>query len=362
MASHIPKRERLMNLVAALFAARDPLPFREIVGRVVGYDDAAGEDALEKRFDRDKAELRRLGIPVEYVSGEEAARAGYVISKQRVFQQKVSFSGEEALLLSIAGRLGAAATGGGPLEESLKSALRKLAVDLPDDPLEDLSTVTVLRTRAGDMRALENVALLAEAVASNRRVAFRYRAADRDEETDRKVDPYGLGLRRGAWYLVGFCHLRQAERMFKVSRIHGSVRTSARAEGAEFRVPADFSLESWIGREDWDYGDGEPIVARLRVHPDLVAEGVLQEARLVGTDHGLSLMELPVRRLSALVTWVISRAGEVEVLAPEELRRQVAVEARRVLIGLEEQVAPKAVAAPGTTADNQGANAAPGGE
>ena len=132
MVNRVQKRERLMNLVAALLASRKPLPFKEIAGRVVGYDDSAADEALEKRFDRDKAELRRLGVPVEYQAGDGVTDSGYVIPRDRVFQQKVSFTPQEAMLLSIAGRVGAAATGGGTLEEALKSALRKLSVDISE--------------------------------------------------------------------------------------------------------------------------------------------------------------------------------------------------------------------------------------
>src|SRR5204863_5376054 len=62
----IAKTERLLNLVAFLLSSRTAVPFSKIKGRVSGYDDDATPEALEKRFDRDKAELRALGVPIVY--------------------------------------------------------------------------------------------------------------------------------------------------------------------------------------------------------------------------------------------------------------------------------------------------------
>lgn len=354
MVDRIPKRERLMNLVSALLASRDPVPFREIVGQVIGYDDPAGDEALEKRFDRDKADLRRLGIPIEYMSSDDGTRAGYVVPRDDVFQQKVTFTPQEHLLLAIAGRVGAAATGGGALEEALKSALRKLAVDLVGpDPLDDVAPITVLRARSGAPEILGNLSALSRAVSGNRRVRLRYRSVSSGEELVREVDPYGLGLAYGAWYLAGFCHLRGAIRLFKVCRIVGTVEVRG-GEGSSpvFRVPDDFRLEDHVGREAWDLGDGRPEIVRLSVDPAAVTAGVLPGARTVGAQNGRMLLEVEVRRPRALVPWVLSRGGEVEIVEPIALREAVRDEAARLL----ERYG--AVASPAPRREDAGAEAA----
>ena len=73
------KLERQLNLVSYLLSARAPVPFADIRGRVVGYDDEATPDAVEKRFDRDKADLRAIGVNIDYVTSDSFGRAGYVI-------------------------------------------------------------------------------------------------------------------------------------------------------------------------------------------------------------------------------------------------------------------------------------------
>lgn len=347
MVDRIPKRERLMNLVSALLASDEPVPFREIAGRVIGYDDPAGGEALEKRFDRDKADLRRLGIPIEYVQADDGGRSGYVVKQNDVFQQRVTFTPQEHLLLAIAGRVGAAATGGGALEEALKSALRKLAVDLDGaDPLDDLAPVTVLRARSGDPRTLENLSALSHAVTANRRVRFSYRSLHADGAESREVDPYGLGSSHGAWYLAGWCHVRKALRVFKVSRIDAHVQTVGIEGQRAFEVPHDFRIEDHVGKEAWELGDGQPVRVRLAVDAAVATEGLLPGARTVGSERGRPVLEVEVRRPDALVPWLLARGGDVAVQAPESLREAVRKAADRLLARYRgETVAPRASAA-----------------
>ncbi|MEN8149771.1 MAG: WYL domain-containing protein, partial [Planctomycetota bacterium] len=128
--SGLPREERLLNLLAALLAARTPLPFREIRGRVSGYDDDASEEALEKRFDRDKKDLRKLGVPIEYVADDSYGRSGYLIPRDRYYLDEISFTNEEGIALAAIER---AIQGGesDPFASRLRSALTKISVDSP---------------------------------------------------------------------------------------------------------------------------------------------------------------------------------------------------------------------------------------
>jgi proteasome accessory factor B len=317
-----------MNLIALLFASKSPVPFREIAGRVIGYDDLAAPDALEKRFDRDKSDLRSLGIPITYKSAEHGDEAGYVVDTSEVFQQKVVLTPQESLLLAIAGRVGAPATGGGALEEALKGALRKLAVDTVGvDPLAEMVPVTVLRTCSGDPITQKNVAVLSDALTGNQSVSFRYQGMRDDQPRDRVVNPYGLGLARGAWYLVGHCHLRVNTRVFRVSRILGGV--TANPKMATFEVPDAFQLEDYLKKEFWEFGSGEmiPITLALRGGAMPCMEGMaLKETR---RDGEWTILETELRHPRTVIPWVLSSGGDVRVLAPLDLRAQVAARRRR---------------------------------
>lgn len=351
MVERIPKLERLMNLLSALLAAGEPLPFREIAGRVIGYDDPVGMDALEKRFERDKSDLRTLGLPVEYVPASAQERAGYRIPTDRVFLQEVRLTPEESVLLSIAGRVGTHATGGGPLEGALKSALRKLAVDLPlPDAMADTEGLTVLRARQADPAVRERLAALAEAVTRNHRVRITYHALGSSEPTAREVEPYGLGMAHGAWYLVGHCHRRGMVRVFKLLRIVGSVETLARPDAPpDFVVPEDFDIDRHLGLEVWEMGETEPVRAQLRAAPGVFPDD----------EQGQPVLEreLEVRQPDALVSWVLAQGGQAVVEGPDGLNDRVRGVARELLerYRAEPQLGPEAPAEAGAATSAAGA-------
>jgi predicted DNA-binding transcriptional regulator YafY len=95
----------------------------------VGYNDLAREDAVEKRFDRDKKELREIGVPVEYVASDEQGRDGYFIPLDRYFHHELALSQDEAALLVMLAN--AARAGNDAISSNVRSALLKMAIDSP---------------------------------------------------------------------------------------------------------------------------------------------------------------------------------------------------------------------------------------
>jgi predicted DNA-binding transcriptional regulator YafY len=113
---------------------------------------------------------------------------------------------------------------GTPYEADLRRAVEKLALALPDevclDPAEFTAALSVTPTVVTPQDVIVFASLTA-AVASRERLELTYWTAERDEVTTRRVDPYQLNLRAGEWFLIGFCHLRQAVRMFAPQRVRG---------------------------------------------------------------------------------------------------------------------------------------------
>jgi proteasome accessory factor B len=326
-AEKVGKPERLMNVLALLLASRNPVPFSEIAGRVIGYDDGAAPDALEKRFDRDREDLRELGVEVEYVRETAEMSGGYFVRKDAVFLRKIAITNEEAMLLSVAGRVGAAATGGGALFDALQSALRKLAVDTPlvDPAAGPIASLGVLRVDAGDPTSRQLVAGLAESIAKERRLKFRYQGMRDRSARPRRVSPWGLGMFRGAWYLAGFDHERRGIRVFKVARIQGKVAPDSGPRAPEDSVPADFRMEDHVPREAFDVGSSAPETVELRVlgPPDRAAFSAGVKPKVISEEGGTSVVSIEVRRPLGLVPWVLSCGGEVEVIRPASLRAAV---------------------------------------
>ncbi len=323
-----------MNLVALLLAASEPVPLSEVIGRVAGFDDEGlAFNTLEKRFDRDRKDLRAIGLDVEYL-GRADGMGGYRIDRSKSMQKPLNLLPSEAALLAIAGRIGAAATGGGALHEALKSALRKLAVDIPtDDPTPATLPLLVARRRRNEVGTHSRVELLARAVSESLVVRFSYLGGRDTEPNARTVTPFGLGLALGAWYLVGACHDRNAVRVFRLSRMAGSVSIDHLA--APRRKDADFDLRSHLPVQPFDVGKGEKtrIVLRLRGARRAQVFDPALSPRVVTQDRDGLVVELKARHPEGFVHWILTAGGDIEALEPSSLRQRVHAAALNAITG-----------------------------
>ncbi len=328
--ARIDKTERLLNLVSCLLAARIPVPFSGIRGNVVGYDDGADGEALEKRFDRDKAELRSLGVPIEYVAMDLQGNSGYCILKDRYFLPEISLTMDEALVLAVLHRL--AAEGGTPVGPNLLSALQKVSADTPlgEGLRSSLAEQHAfgLRPGRGGQGEHANLEALTEAVLSRSAVKFRYYGIGKDRETEREIEPWGMGYHRGHWYLAGRDRARRALRSFRVDRIRGRVR--ALPPAAAYEVPAEFDLHAHLGRAPWEFEEGRPVRARVRFAPAIawmVKENLRAGETFEEDADGGGVLETRATGRDALLRFVLKHGRLASVEGPRDLRE----EARRLL-------------------------------
>ncbi len=297
------KVERLVNLTIALLEARAPMSLAELRRRTGYYTDGSAE-STRRRFERDKDELRHLGVPIETVTLPHSEEMGYRIPRRSYELPDVDLTAEEVAALALAVRLTGA--DGTPL------ALAKLAARAPDPAQLQVGTETRVELPPAPIDAV------ASAVVDRRALAFSYRRAD-GSTASRTVDPYGVVQRRAAWYLVGRDHDRDALRAFRLDRLASDPRPVG-AVGA-FEPPAELDLAAAVT------GPAQPGVE--------VTLAVTEQARWAvevrgGRDTGrrtedgravLTLDELhPVRDRA----WILGLAGAVEVLAPAPLREEVA--------------------------------------
>jgi predicted DNA-binding transcriptional regulator YafY len=222
------KAERLVNLVALLLATRRPLTLDQITEVVPGYD-AAGE-ALRRMFERDKDELRKLGVPIERGPVDPwGTDEGYFIDPTSYAMPDLELAPDERAALALAAQVWA---GGAGAAQPLRA---KLDLDPGVRPLQaDLQGSSPV------------VSSILDALDGRRRIVFTYRPPSR-EPARRQLDPYALVHRRGTWYVAGHDPDRDALRCFRLSRIESEVkpaRTAAR--GPEFSVPADFDAGSSV--------------------------------------------------------------------------------------------------------------------
>jgi proteasome accessory factor B len=322
----IAKTERLLNLVAFLLSSRTAVPFSKIKGRVAGFDDDASPEALEKRFDRDKAELRALGVPIVYEPLDEKGDEGYRIPREQYFLPPIRLGVQEAAALAVVQRY-AQTSPGDPLARPLRSALRKVLID---SPLTGAAAASVteqhmlgVRTEKapGDLSA--NLAVLTDAALRRRPVKFRYYGIGRDETSSREVEPYGIGWHERHWYLVGRDRAKDGVRQFRVDRVRGRARMIG---GAEFAVPEDFDVADHVGRPAFLLrrdGKGERVRVELRPDVAFMARDALREGwTFKDLPNGGGLVEFDANDRAAVIRFVARHAERARIVAPTDLRKE----------------------------------------
>jgi proteasome accessory factor B len=249
------RAERLVNLVLCLLSTRQFLTAERIRAAVPGYEpddgSARADEAFKRMFERDKAELRELGVPLE--TGRTSVfdvEEGYRIARRDYELPEVSLAPDEAAAVGLAARLWQSAE----LAEAARGALLKLRAGGVDvDPARALDVEPRLDTPE------EALHPCLDAVQSGRAVAFTYRKPDGRSDA-REVEPWGVVSWRGRWYLVGHDRGRDATRCFRLSRVRGPVRPVG-PEGA-VKVPTGIDLVAHVAAtEPPEYGR----VARVRV-------------------------------------------------------------------------------------------------
>lgn len=251
-----------------LLRTRSPVTFREIREQFTSYKTANVEAGL-RAFERDKADLLELGVPVRYVTPDEddaLEEGGYVIDLKRYRLPEVKFTADEISALVLAGSV-ARAVPGGSTPKIVDLTLKKLAFDLPEPP--DTPTewpppasapgtgtpvlVHFPESNAADSRELsDKFAALEAATRRRKRVTVTYQNASTGLANTRDIDPYGLVYHAGKWVLVGHCHLRKDVRSFRVDRI-GELKIAPKPKSPDFERPPEFDARAYVSRSPWTF-------------------------------------------------------------------------------------------------------------
>lgn len=236
-----------------------------------------------------------------------------------------SFSPSEALALVLAGSI-AAARIRMPPADALQTALRKIDSLLPD---QVDTTIRKMKRRVSVGVDLvrdcntETLDAISRAIAGHNPLDVMYYVPARDETTKRRIDPYGLTFRFGAWYVIGYCHLREDIRTFGVDRIRG-----IRLVNDHFRYPRDFDLEEYLERGWKLQANAEPEHIALRFSKDcakwIAGCQFHPNQTITQQTDGSLLFEVTVAGVDEICHWVLSYGDKVEVIAPESLRSAVA--------------------------------------
>lgn len=237
------KTERLINLTMALLASRRFISKSEIFRRVAGYE--GSQETKERMFERDKDDLRALGIHIE-VGGHDPAfedEPGYRILPERYQLEAESFTSYELSLISAALNLWQ----GSNFEASSDALLRRFeSLGLPLDESNPIS----LENFSLDETGLTDIA---QALASRRTIRFDYQKTSSSGIDLRRINPLGLSAWRGAWYVVGEDLDKGDIRAFKLSRIASSIEFLGK--NGSYEIPPDFDVKEYLVM----YSQGERI-------------------------------------------------------------------------------------------------------
>ncbi len=313
-AARVPVEERLFSLVLALLATESGLTKNEILSTVQGYRQrygAAGDNAnLERQFERDKDDIRDLGVPLETVESPEESGNNQVL-RYRIprgsyeLPRDISFSGEETTLLNLAAMVWRE----GSLSAESRRALLKLRSlgGTTEEPV--LGYASTVRVRDASFEPLS------AALEKRQEVRFAYLKPGETDARTRTVRPLALVQHRGRWLLSAEESDSGLHKTFLLRRITSVVLTTGRT----FEAPSDNEATRALNELDELWARHS---ARVEVTPGTDAAARLAKRR--GTVVGEStVFEVHYSDLAILADELAGFGPEVLVLSPPELREAV---------------------------------------
>jgi proteasome accessory factor B len=320
------KEERLVNLVICLLSTRYFVPAEKIRRVVAGYADCPTDEAFSRMFERDKSELRDLGVPLETgpISKLDPTE-GYRINRDAYELPDIELTADEAAVVAVAMQLWQSPE----LTTATQGALLKLrAAGVDVDPAAGDSVSFTSPSALPDIHRSEPAlgALLA-AINSGRAVRFPHRSPSAEAYTVRTVEPWGVVTDRGRWYLVARDRDRDAVRIFRLSRIGADVEAIgppgavSKPDDADLRkivtdaieeTPTGVTARAWLA-------DGRAIVLRR-------AGTVTGRTEIGG--RGGDVVAIDLTSNDRLARDIAGYGADAVVLEPESLREEVVARLR----------------------------------
>jgi proteasome accessory factor B len=307
------KTERLLNLVICLLSTRQFLAKDQIRRSVPQYAECATDEAFDRMFERDKDELRDLGVPLETGANDAwfEDEVGYRIDRAAYTGPEIQFEPDELAVLGLASRVWQQASLAAPASRAL--------LKLKADGIEpDASSIVGIEPRVRTSEpAFEPVYA---AVRDRRPITFAYRTSGSGEPRTRHLEPWGIVSRHGRWYVVGHDRDRAATRVFRLSRIAGEVRPIG--SPGEVTVPAGLDFRDEVAALV------PPQQTRSAVVCARAGSGLALRRRATATREGAGPdgwdeLTVPFADADVLAEEVTGFGPDVRVLEPAEVRDAV---------------------------------------
>ncbi|HZA10767.1 YafY family protein [Mycobacterium sp.] len=316
----ISKVERMINLVIALLSTRNYIPAERIRRVVAGYADSPSDEAFSRMFERDKNELRDLGIPLETgrVSRLDSTE-GYRINREAYALPDIELTADEAAAVAVAVQLWQSPE----LITATQGALLKLRAAGVDVDAADSSVSITSGAALPGIRGSESIlGILLSAIDSGQVVRFPHRSSRTEPFTMRTVEPWGVVTYHGRWYLVGRDRDRDAVRTFRLSRIGDDVEAFG-PPGAVSK-PDDVDLRQVVARVVGEAPTG--VAARVWIAAGrataLRRAGTVVEPMRLGDRDG-EVVSIDIGSLDRSAREIAGYGADAIVLEPDALRDDV---------------------------------------
>ena len=298
------KIERLINLTIALLATKRYLTKSEIFDSVDGYEGTP--ETKERMFERDKDDLRSLGIEIEVGSFDPLFNdeAGYKIKQEKYQFELGDISSTEVSLLSLAAEAWQEASFG---DVAQKALLKLRSIGIASDEISIPGSVQKLNDGGQDL------SLITKAIAQSQLLIFSYLDSSMKTVT-RKIVPIALSTRSGFWYLSGVDQDVQEMRTFRIDRIQGQI--SATAGPTDFEAPLGFDSNTALSHSPTT----EIAVIDVRVGKGTSLRALAISTKSLGE---WDQIRVPIFNLDSLCSLILWHGLDAMVKEPTDLRERV---------------------------------------
>lgn len=305
------KTERLINLTLGLLSSKRYLTKNEIFRNVAGYN--GSPETMERMFERDKDELRGLGIEIEVgqIDPLFEDEQGYLIRSSSIQIQPEEFSKEELLLMTMAGNLWKESALSGISE----NALIKMA-SLDGGIGFNSIALPLIQDEKFNTAIFEKII---EAILQNKYLTFTYK------NKERIVAPYGLKNTKGFWYLIAQ-EKDQEIKVFKLIRIQSEI--GILNNDINFTKPKNFEIDSYL--ESVLNEDQREAILRIRENKvnNLRDKGAVTESK-----DGWDTLQITFDDLADFAKDILWYGDDIYVVSPADLRDEIVKNLKQVVNG-----------------------------
>ncbi|MEE9554859.1 MAG: YafY family protein [candidate division Zixibacteria bacterium] len=293
------KTERLLYILSLLRTHR----------RMRAIDLARKCEVTERTIYRDIISISAANIPI-YFDG------GYKLLHNEFLPPSNLSSVETGFLLSLLSS--PMFDKGKPFRDTARRIAEKLEV--AGSEKADISSIDIGVVSTERVDNHKHTSSIEKAVRNKINIVIGYESL-KGEKTERKISPYAMAFRKHAWYLVGYCHLRDDIRTFRLGRVH-----DVRLSREKFEIPGDFSIEKYFSAS-WGVYRGKLIKFKVKFRGE--AAIIVKTSRhqqyeeIEEFDDGTVIYKAVVAGRVEFIRWVLGFGAQAEIIEPVSARREI---------------------------------------